>query len=303
MVKQNTKKSRVGFSYKKYTLAFWVLVAPCIIFYTTFFLIPLLFNIAFSFTNYDGWKTMDFVGLKNYVNLFTSNKNFYFAIGRTLVYTLINIPFKIAIPLLLATLFTSTYTKAKSFSRTLIYIPVLFSALIVGVTINWMFGQEYGLINFIIQSFGGKPLEWALNSTLATSVISIASNWASAGFFMVIFIGGINNISAELYEAGSIDGATGLQAFFRITLPMLSPTTFLVMLLATINLLKEFALVQGITQGGPGLQTTFIIQYIYKEGIEQGRYGYGSAISVVVMLLFICIASIQFKVSKGGEMD
>lgn len=114
-------------------------------------------------------------------------------------------------------------------------------------------------------------------------------------------IGGINSISNDLYEAATIDGASGVQAFFRITVPMLAPTTFMVVLLSTVNLLKEYALVQGITQGGPGLSTTFIIQYIFDKGFNQMQYGYASAISTVVMIIFALIAFAQFKVNNGGE--
>ena len=208
---------------------------------------------------------------------------------------------RVIIPLLIAVLVTSPRVRLKSLSRTMIYIPVLMSALVVGITINWMFSQEYGLINFIIQSFGGTPLEWSLNSGLATFVIGFASVWASIGFNMIIYVGGINNISPDLYEAASIDGANSFQSFLRITVPMLSPTTFLVVLLSTVNLLKEYALVQGITQGGPGLSTTYIIQYIFDKGFNQMEYGYASAISTVVMIVFALIAYAQFKVNNGGE--
>jgi alpha-1,4-digalacturonate transport system permease protein len=275
-------------------------VAPCCILFGIFFLLPLVLSIAFSFTNYDGWKVMDFVGIKNYITLFKDSK-FYASMGRTLVYTICCLPFRVIIPLLIAVLVTSPRVRLKSLSRTMIYIPVLMSALVVGITINWMFSQEYGLINFIIQSFGGTPLEWSLNSGLATFVIGFASVWASIGFNMIIYVGGINNISPDLYEAASIDGANSFQSFLRITVPMLSPTTFLVVLLSTVNLLKEYALVQGITQGGPGLSTTYIIQYIFDKGFNQMEYGYASAISTVVMIVFALIAYAQFKVNNGGE--
>ena len=285
----------------RHTGAFWMFIAPCLILFSIFFLIPLFLSIAFSFTNYDGWKTMDFIGLSNFIELF-ADKNFYGALGRTFIYTLFSLPFKVIIPLLLAVLVCSNRVKFKSFTRTLIYVPVLLSSLVVGITINWMFSTEYGLVNFVIQSMGGTPLDWALNHYLATFVISFASNWASTGFYMIIFIGGLKSISNDLYEAASIDGCTARQTFFKITLPMLAPTTFLAVLLATVNLLKEYALVQGITQGGPGIKTTFIIQYIFDKGFNQMQYGYASAISFVVMIIFALIAYAQFKFSnQGGE--
>nr|WP_297280171.1 sugar ABC transporter permease [uncultured Butyricicoccus sp.] len=274
-------------------------VLPSLLLFTGFFLVPLVLSIWFSLTNYDGWKTMDFIGLANYTNIL-QDKNFYTAVGRTLVYTVCNLPFKIIIPLLLATLVTSKWMRGKTVVRTLVYIPVLLSALVAGITINWMFGQEYGLINFILQSIGLTPLEWSLNPALATVVISVASNWISAGYYMLLYIGGINNIPTELYEAAEVDGTTKVQSFFRITLPLLMPTTFIVLLLSTVSLLKEYALVQGITLGGPGSSTTYIVQYIFDQGFNQYKYGYASAAGILITFLFIIIAFIQFRVTKGG---
>ena len=282
-----------------HTRSFWMFVLPSLLLFTAFFLIPLVLSIWFSLTNYDGWKTMDFIGLKNYIDIL-QDKNFYSAVGRTILYTVCNLPFKIAVPLLLATLVTSKWMRGKTMVRTLVYIPVLLSALVAGITINWMFGQEYGLINFILQSVGITPLEWSLNPALATVVISVASNWISAGYYMLLYIGGINNIPTELYEAAEVDGTTKVQSFFRITLPLLMPTTFIVLLLSTGSLLKEYALVQGITLGGPGSSTTYIVQYIFDQGFNQYKYGYASAAGILVTFLFIIIALIQFRVTKGG---
>ena len=285
----------------KHTGAFWMFVLPSLLLFTVFFMIPLFLSIWFSFTNYDGWKTMDFVGLENYIDALT-NADFYKTLGRTLLYTICNLPFKVAIPLLLATLVTSKSLKCTTLVRTLCYIPVLFSALVAGITINWMFGQEYGLINFLLQGIGIQPLQWSLNPTLATIVISVASNWVSAGYYMLMYIGGIKNISPDLYEAASVDGASKVQAFFGITVPLLMPTTFIVLLLTTVSSLKEYALVQGITLGGPGTSTTYIVQYIYDQGFNQYKYGFASALGILVSLVFIIIAVVQFKATKGGEI-
>lgn len=282
-----------------HTRAFLMFIAPAFILFTIFFLVPLVLSIGLSFTNFDGWKKMDIVGIKNYAKILT-DAEFYKTMVRTLVYTIVNLPFKVIIPLLIAVLVTSKLLKGTTLIRTIVYIPVLLSSLVVGITINWMFGQEYGLINFIIQYLGGTPLEWALNPKLATFVISFASNWASVGYFMILFIGGINNIPRELFEAADVDGASKVQTFFKIMLPMLSPTIFIVLLLSTVNLLKEYALIQGISLGGPGTSTTYIIQYMFDQGFNQSKYGYASAVGVVVSFVFIIITVIQFKFTKGG---
>lgn len=284
--------------------AFYIFILPALLLYTTFFLIPLVMAFYYSFFNYDGYQVFQFIGFKNYTS-FITDRVFYGTVGRTLLYAVVNVPFKVIIPLALSLLLTTKLIRFRTLPRTVIYIPVLLSALIVGITMNWMFGQEYGLINFLIKLTGGKALQWALNPTLATIVIGIASNWASAGFYMVIFIGGINEIPSEIYEASDIDGANGRQKLFWVTLPMIRPTTLLVLLLTTNDLLKEFALVQGITQGGPGDSTTFLIQYIYDKAFHTtpAQYGYASAISIFAMVLFLIIALIQFKANKGGEVE
>lgn len=291
------KRSR---QHKKLERAFFMFVAPSLILFTIFFLVPLFLNMYLSLTNYDGWKTMDFVGLKNYANALT-DKRFYTALRRTMVYAVVNLPFKVIIPLLLAALLTSSSVKFKTLARTSIYIPVLLSSLVHGITINWMFSQEYGLVNFLITSLGGSAVEWGTQPLLATLVVSVASTWASTGFYMVIYIGALNNINQDIYEAADIDGANRWQRFLRITVPVIAPTTFLVTLLSSVNLLKEYALIQGITQGGPGTSTTFIIQYIFDKGFTQSEYGYAAAISTLVMIIFAIIAYIQFRVSNGGD--
>lgn len=293
----NQKKSK-NF---RHTKAFWLFVLPSLVLFTVFFLLPLGMSVYFSFTNYDGWKTMDFIGLENYTKILKDTE-FYSTIGRTVVYTVVNLPFKIAIPLLLAVLVTSKHLHGRTMIRTWIYIPVLFSALVAGITINWMFGQEYGLVNFLLGKIGVEPLQWALNPVLATVVISVASNWVSAGYYMLLYVGGINNISPELYEAAEVDGATQREQFFKLTVPLLMPTTFIVLLLSTVNLLKEYALIQGISLGGPGKSTTYMVQYIFDKGFTQLKYGYASAAGVLISILFIIIALIQFRATKGGEV-
>ena len=244
---------------------------------------------------------MDFKGLQNYTTILR-DKNFYGAVYRTILYTAVNIPFKVAVPLLIARIVTSRHIRGTTLVRTLIYIPVLLSALVAGITVNWMFGQEYGFINFVIQKLGGMPLKWSLNPALTTAVIGIASNWVSAGYYMLLYVGGINNIPMELYEAAQVDGARGMQSFFFVTLPLLMPTTFIVLLLSTLSLMKEYAIVQGISLGGPGSSITYIVQYLFSQGFDQSKYGYASAAGILVSLLFILVALIQFRMTKGGDV-
>lgn len=296
--KPKNKKSRYHRALKR---SFWMFILPSGLLFGIFFLLPLILNILMSLTNFDGWKTMDFIGLENYQRAL-KDRDFYLSLRRTFTYTLVNLPFKVGIPLVLATLLTSERVRFKTLTRTAIYIPVLLSPLVAGITINWIFSQEYGVINFVIQQLGGNPIAWASSRWLATFVISVANNWMTAGFYMIIYIGAINNIPEEIYEAAAIDGVNAWQKFIKIQVPLVAPTTFLVTLLSTINLLKEFALVEGVTQGGPGTSTTFIIQYIMNQGFNQFNYGYAAAVSALVMVIFAIVAYVQFRFTRGGEI-
>ena len=277
----------------KHTGAFWAFCAPCCILFGVFFLVPLVLSIAFSFTNYDGWKTIDFVGLTNYITLFKDSK-FYLSLGRTLLYTVCTLPFRVIIPLLVAVLLCSKRVAAKSLTRTMVYIPVLMSALVVGITINWMFSQEYGLVNFIIRSLGGTALEWSLNPRLATFVIAFASVWASIGFNMILYIGGINSISNDLYEAATIDGASSFRIFWNIVVPMQRAITGMCAILIISGCFKAFEHSYIMTWGGPGYASSFLGVYMYTETFVKGNYGKGSAVSMVILVgTLICTLIFQ----------
>ena len=274
----------------KHTGAFWAFCAPCCILFGVFFLVPLVLSIAFSFTNYDGWKTIDFVGLTNYITLFKDSK-FYLSLGRTLLYTVCTLPFRVIIPLLVAVLLCSKRVAGKSLTRTMVYIPVLMSALVVGITINWMFSQEYGLVNFIIRSLGGTALEWSLNPRLATFVIAFASVWASIGFNMILYIGGINSISNDLYEAATIDGAGKWRQFFSITVPMITPIIFYNLVTQICQAFQEFNGPYIITNGGPRGSTTLISLLVYNYAFKSYDMGMASALAWI-MFIIVCILTI-----------
>jgi len=286
----------------RYYVSFWLFILPCAALFVLFFVVPLFLNIINSFFNYDGFRTREFIGFSNYVQLF-SDRDFYNALYRTLMYTVVSLPFKIFIPLGLAALLVSKTTKLKTITRSLIYLPVLLSSLVVGLTINWMFSEQYGLVNYLLQQMGMNGINWATEPFFARLLVIIASTWASTGFYMLIYIGALNGVSEDVYEAAQIDGANTFKSFFKITIPLIKPTTFLVSLLSIISLLKEYALVQGITRGGPGTATTYVVQYILTTGFDQSKHGYASAASVVVMLIFAMIALIQYKFTNGGELN
>lgn len=283
--------------YQKWALLFTL---PNLILFILFFAIPALLGLFYSFTNYNGFSRMDFIGFKNYRDLF-ADKVFYQVALRTLSYVILVVPLIYVASLSSAVLFTSKTLKIKSMVRVLVYIPTLFSTVLIGLTWRWIFGEKFGLFNYMLSGFGLEPISWATNPKAAFITTLIAAVWAATGFYMLIFIGGIENIEKALYEAALIDGADSKQQFWYVTLPQLRPITFLVIVLTTIDAFKVFAQVVTLTGGGPGNNTLFIIQYIYQTGFDRMKVGYASAASMLLFLVLLLLSIIRLKMNSKEE--
>ena len=271
---------------------------PWIIGFVVFKLYPFATSLFYSFTDMNFFDGITKYGLMNYIYIFTNKKTLTSFII-TFRYALITVPLKLIFALFIAYILNFKI-KCVNLFRTIYYIPsILGGSVAIAVLWKALF-KEDGIINMLLSFIGIQGPSWLADPDYAMVVIIVLRVW-QFGSAMVLFLAALKGVPADLYEAATIDGASGVQAFFRITVPMLAPTTFMVVLLSTVNLLKEYALVQGITQGGPGLSTTFIIQYIFDKGFNQMQYGYASAISTVVMIIFALIAFAQFKVNNGGE--
>ncbi len=293
MDKITTKKKR------KDRKQIWAIlfVTPNIVLFLLFFVSPAFVGLKYSFTNYNGLMKNDWIGLQNYIELFEDSE-FYAALINTVKYSLVTVPLGYVTALILALILTSKSVCGNSLLRVLIYWPTLLSTIIVGLTWKWLFGETFGLINYLIKLSGGTGIGWATNSTAAFATTVIAFVWADCGTNMLIFIGGLKQISEDLYEAAKIDGANSWKLFRYITLPELVPISFMVIMLSIISSFKVFAMVQTLTNGGPGTSTTYMIQYIYSTGFEKMRVGYSSAASLVMFVLLLILSIVQTKVNN-----
>ena len=295
-------KKPIQMSDKKYQKWAFLFTLPNLLLFIIFFVFPAVLGIFYSFTNYNGLKMMDFIGIKNYTDLFT-DPNFYKVLSQTLFFVLLTVPLTYAFSLLVGILMTTKYVKYKTIPRILIYWPTLISTVLIGLTWRWIFGEKFGLINYILQSIGLEQIRWATNGTAAFITTIIAVVWGSTGFYMLMFVGGIENIDASLYEAAGIDGASDWKTFLHITLPQLRPISFLVIVLCTINSFKEFATTVTLTNGGPGMDTTYLIQYIYQTGFDRLKVGYASAASMVLFFILLILSIVQFRINNRKEVD
>ncbi|MEU2772920.1 sugar ABC transporter permease [Streptomyces sp. NPDC006655] len=284
----------------RYTLAPLVLIAANVVLFSLFFVWPAVIGLVYSFTNYTGVGAFQFVGLDNYHNLF-GDSTFYDALTRSLLYTVLFVPLNFALSLLIANVLVSKHAKGASVARVLFFIPWLLSPIVVGVLWRWLFGENFGLVNYIIEKLGGAAVPWQSNADLSLLVVVMAASWAWTGFSMLLFIAAIKNVPVSYYEAASLDGAGPWRQFISITLPSIAPTSFIVILLNTINAMKEYPIFVSLNNGGPGTSNNLLVQYIYQTGFQRGQIGYASAASFVLMLILMAVAVIQLIVNRRVE--
>ena len=268
--------------------------------FVTFFFVPAILGFYYSLTDYKGFGTPNFIGFDNYVQLF-QDPSFYKSLLRTFTYTICLVPLMYFVSLGISLLLNSKFAKGKFFAKIIIFLPWTISGIIAGVIWKWLFGENFGFVNYMIEQSGSNPVPWFSNSNTAFAVIILAALWGGTAFNMLQFISALKNIPKSYYEAAELDGANAFSKFRYITLPSIKPTSFMVILLASIGSMKEFALVQSLTDGGPGTANVFIVQYIYKTGFEKMKVGYASAASMVLFVILLVLGLIQMKI--GGSTD
>ncbi|MEF2277800.1 sugar ABC transporter permease [Deinococcus sp. YIM 134068] len=275
----------------------YLFVAPNTLIFSLFVLLPMIYGLGFSL--FDGNFTTglgNFVGLQNYQELLQDGA-FLRALLNTLWYVGAVVVMVVVLSLALALMLKET-TLASSIARVGFYLPVILSPVVVGVAWRWMFGTELGIINALLTMTGGSPIPWLTDVTWARVLVTLASVWSMTGFYMVLFIGGLNTIPTDMYEAAEVDGASPAQRFWKITVPLLVPTTMLVTILATINAFKAFEIILVLTSGGPGDSTKLLVQNIYQSAFEGGNPSYASAQSVVLFAVLMLLTFVQTRIAR-----
>ncbi len=271
----------------------YLLIAPNFLGFLIFFAIPVIFGLIISVSNYNGFKRFDFVGFSNYVNLF-SDKFFMIALKNNIFYSLLYVPLTLAVALLLA-LGLNKSRPLNSLFKTVFYFPSITS--IVAIAIVWaiIMSPGNGPLNAFLRAVGiANPPKWLASSKTALLSIIIIMAWKNAGYYMIMFLGGLKGIPVQLYEAARIDGADGWKLFTRITWPMLSPTTFMVLILCIISSFQVFDAINILTEGGPGNATTVIVFRIYQEGFVSLDFGYAASMAYFLFLIILVITLVQF---------
>lgn len=281
----------------QYRTAPLILGGTSIILFLVFFVWPGSLGLIYSFTDYTGIGTFEFIGTENYEQLF-ADPTFYQALTRTLLFAALSVPLMYVISLTIAALLVSNHTRGKTAAKIIFFFPWLISPIVAGVIWRWMFGESFGFVNYAITTLGADPLAWQTDADLALMVVVMAATWGGTAFNMLLFIAALKNVPRSYYEAAEIDGANGWQRFRHITLPSIAPTSFMVVLLSSLGAMKEFAMVQSLNGGGPGTSNTFLIQYIYETGFERADIGYASAVSMILLVILMSIALLQLWINR-----
>ncbi|MBW5445337.1 ABC transporter permease subunit [Cohnella sp. CFH 77786] len=277
-----------------YKDGFWafLMLLPNIAGFLMFLLLPVLATFVISFTGWNLTDSFRFNGIDNYKELF-QDPVFGQVLGNTFYFTIASVPIGIALSLFLA-VFLNQKLALVRFYRAAFFIPVISSMVAVAVIWQWIYNPEFGLLNYALSWFGIDGPAWLTSTRWAMPAVIITSIWKSLGFNMLIFLAGLQSISESYYEAADIDGAKWYSKFWRITVPLLSPTTFFVTVMSVINSFQVFDTAYLMTQGGPARSTSVLVYYIFQNAFQYFRMGYASALAYVLFFIVLIITFLQF---------
>ncbi|MBQ9503942.1 MAG: sugar ABC transporter permease, partial [Lachnospiraceae bacterium] len=283
-----------------------VFALPFILTFLIFFAYPIVNTIFMSFEKVGGGN-YEFVGLSNYQTLF-KNAVFYKCLRNSILYTILSCALMIPIPMILATMLNSKHMVGKTAFRSIMFVPALTSVVVAGVIFRLMFGElEGSFMNQVIGAFGHEPMIWLRTPLTVWITMLVLCLWRWTGVNMMYYLSGLQQISEDLYESASIDGATGLQTFRYITLPMLKPTTIYVLTISIFGGMAMFTESYLLFNGNnsPNNVGTTLVGFLYRIGMEQNNIGIGSAIGVILLIIVMVINVIQLALngtfSKGEK--
>lgn len=277
-------------------------ILPSFVLICIFSLIPIGMNVYYSFTKFNILKPPEFVGLVNYIRMF-SDPYIAASLKNTIIFTLITVPTQTFFALVFANTI-STYLQGKfgDALKSALFIPVIASSVLVGTIFSFLLDSN-GIINNLFELIGLAPINWLGGKYTSMMSVCMATIWKNVGYFLVIFYAGILDIPRELYEAAEVDGATHRQKFFLITVPSLSSVTYLVITLGTIWSFQVFDMVYAMTNGGPGMSTVTLVLTIYNAAFKGYNMGYAASIALLLFVLVLIVQYIQRKIFKGVQHD
>jgi len=282
---------------RRQAIAGYLFVAPALVIFLVFTILPIGIAFFLSFTNYDVFTKMDWIGSANYSDVF-QDELFWRALANTFWYTAGSVPLSMAIGLGLALLLNQKL-RGLGFYRTVYYVPVVTSMVAVAMIWIQLFDPLYGVVSNLVESVGVKGIDWLGDPNLAMPSIIAVSVWKVIGWNMLIYLAGLQGIPEYLKEAAAIDGAGRWHTFSRITLPLLAPTTFFILVTSLIGAFQVFDQVYVMTGGGPANATTTLVHQIYNAAFKALDMGYAAAMSFVLFGIILVVSLVSMKAIRG----
>ena len=276
----------------------WAFMAPGLIVIAIFVVWPIVYSVPLSLTNYSVIGETSFVGLGNFARAF-EDRNFLASLWNSVLYILV-VPFIQLFSILMAILVNSKLPGIQAF-RTAYYIPVITSMVAVAIIWHWLLSNN-GIVNYVLLSLGiiDRKIGWLSNSDTALYVLMFITMWKGLGYYMMLYLAGLQSIPTELYEAAKIDGGSLRQVIVHITVPLLRPYVLFCTLISLMGALRVFDEMFILTDGGPGTSTLTSSLYMYQQGIEQFNFGYASALGLIVSVVIGALSVLVFKMNRKG---
>ena len=277
----------------------YLFLAPFLLFFVGFVLYPMFMCVYTSFFDATMGREDIFVGFDNYKTLF-QDEVFWIALKNTMIIVLVSVPVTCAFSLWVASVISKMPVAATSAFRCIFYLPVVTGSVAVTMVWKWMFNNYYGIFNYLGTSLGliEKNINWLGDERYALGCIILILLTTSVGQPIVLYVSALDNVDKSLVEAAEVDGATQMQAFWKIKWPQMMPTTLYILVITTINSFQCFALIQLLTSGGPKNSTMTIMYYIYYNAFKLYKYGYGNAMGVILAIIIAILSAIQFKAGQ-----
>lgn len=281
----------------KDNLVAYSFILPNFLGFAIFTLIPMGFSLVLAFMNWDGANRISFAGLSNFTMLL-KDETFRISLFNTFYYVIFTVPLTMLCSLGLALLLNQPI-KGSGFFRTTFFFPYIASLVAVAVVWNMLFNPAAGPVNQFLMWLGVEnPPRWSASVEWAMPTVIMASIWKGMGYYMVIYLAALQGIPRHLYEAAEMDGANAWNRFRHVTLPMLTPATFFVSIMLTIASFKVFDLILVMTNGGPGRATNVLVMHTYNMAFREFRFGYASAVAMVLFAIVLVITIVQFRMEK-----
>ncbi|MEZ0537614.1 carbohydrate ABC transporter permease [Caldicellulosiruptoraceae bacterium PP1] len=271
-------------------------IAPQMIGFLVFSLIPTLAALVLSFFEWDIVSTPKFTKLNNFKFIFQSGSDFFLALKNTVIYIIYTVPIGLFLALIFAVLLNNV--AGKMIYRAIFFMPTITNSVAISLVWMWLFNGDFGVINTVLKSIGINGPQWLTDPNIVMLSISIMSIWWGLGYNITIFLAGLQSIPHVYYEAATIDGANAIQKFFNVTVPLISPTTFFVMIMSLINGFQVFDQIFIMTNGGPAKASYSLVFYIYQSGFKDFQMGIATSVSMMMFLIIMIITILQFKFSN-----